>query len=66
MDADGNFILAWASDGQDDPAGFYVPGIFAQRYAGADGGNTILWRRSGFKRLEARSIGGVPLVWQVQ
>ncbi|MDH3593418.1 MAG: VCBS repeat-containing protein [Rhodospirillales bacterium] len=65
MDPDGDFVLAWASDGQDDPAGFYVPGIFAQRYAGADAGpgdfdadgrTDILWRNT---------TTGSAVLWQM-
>jgi hypothetical protein len=65
MDPDGDFVLAWASDGQDDPAGFYVPGVFAQRYAGAGGGpgdvdadgrTDILWRNT---------TTGNAILWQM-
>ncbi len=75
-----------ASDGQDDPAGFDAPDIFAQRYAGAGGGlgdldadgrtdilwrntttgSAVLWQMDGFTKEASASIGGVPLVWEIQ
>ncbi len=32
MDADGDFIVAWHSNGQDDPSNVYDFGVYAQRY----------------------------------
>jgi len=81
MDADGDFVVAWQSEGQDGSEW----GIFAQRFDGAeriegdfdgDGnadvlwrntttGNTIIWLMEGTRKRAARSIGIVPVVWQV-
>ncbi|MEL6703633.1 MAG: T9SS type A sorting domain-containing protein [Bacteroidota bacterium] len=36
VDADGDFVIAWASSGQDDSSDSFGAGIYAQRYA-ADG-----------------------------
>ncbi|MEM8601678.1 MAG: hypothetical protein AAGF99_17310, partial [Bacteroidota bacterium] len=35
MDADGDFVIAWQSAGQDDPSAGFTPGIYAQRYDAA-------------------------------
>jgi hypothetical protein len=78
MDADGDVVVAWGSEGQDG-AGF---GIFAQRFDGAervagdfdgDGngdilwrngstGATVLWLMEGATRLAAQTIGAPPPV----
>ena len=39
MASAGNFIVAWADSGQDDPQGLYGSGVFAQRF-GADATKT--------------------------
>ncbi|MDH3792283.1 MAG: FG-GAP-like repeat-containing protein, partial [Rhodospirillales bacterium] len=81
MDADGDFVVAWASAFQDDS----LDGVFAQRYDGVervegdfdgDGnadllwrnvstGNTVIWLMEGTAKLAAQPIGVVPPVWQV-
>jgi len=81
MDADGDFVVAWSSYGQDGDEG----GVFAQRFDGAervegdfdgDGkadllwrnvttGNTVVWLMNGETKLAAGSIGTVPLEWQI-
>jgi hypothetical protein len=58
MDADGDFVVGWESQGQDDYDpyyGGYTDGIFAQRYDGVervegdfngDGNGDVLWRNT--------------------
>jgi hypothetical protein len=55
MDADGDFVVAWQSFGQDDPGAASETGVFAQRYDGGDritadfdgdANADVLWRRT--------------------
>jgi hypothetical protein len=82
MDADGDFVVAWASEIQDGSS----DGIFAQRNQGdgpvagdftVDGrsdilwrntgtGNAILWQMDGFAKEAAGSIGAPSTAWQVR
>ena len=81
MDADGDFVVAWSSYGQDGDGG----GIFAQRFDGAervegdfdgDGkadllwrnpatGQTVVWLMDGDAKLAEGSIGTVPSTWEI-
>jgi len=81
MDADGDFVVAWHSNGQDGSG----DGVFAQRFDGvarvagdSDGdgnadilwhntstGSAVVWLMDGTTKLAAQSIGKPPVVWQV-
>ncbi len=81
MDADGDFVAAWQSQGQDGDGW----GIFAQRFQGAervagdfdgDGnadllwrntvtGNTVVWLMDGESRLDEDSIGAPSTTWEI-
>ena len=81
MDAEGDFVVAWQSNGQDGSS----YGVFAQRYDGVarvagdfdgDGnadilwhnaatGTAVVWLMDGTEKLAVQSIGGAPVVWQV-
>ena len=81
MDVDGDFVVAWQSNGQDGSS----YGVFAQRYDGVarvagdfdgDGnadilwhnaatGTAVVWLMDGTEKLAVQSIGGAPVVWQV-
>ncbi|MDH3966769.1 MAG: hypothetical protein OEU56_07085 [Rhodospirillales bacterium] len=82
MDADGDFVVAWQSFGQDGDN----YGIYAQRHQGAgpvagdftvdgradilwrntDTGNAILWQMDGFAKEATGSIGTPDPAWQVR
>jgi hypothetical protein len=82
MDADGDFVVAWMSDGQDG-SDF---GVFGQRYQGegpvagdftvdgradilwrnTDTGAAILWQMDGFVKEATGSIGGAGTDWQIR
>ena len=82
MDADGDFVVAWESNGRD--VSFYE--VFAQRFQGdgpvagdftvdgradilwrnTDTGNAILWQMDGFDKQATGSIGGAGTEWQVR
>jgi hypothetical protein len=82
LDADGDFVVAWTSDGQDGDGA----GVFAQRFQGegpvagdftvdrradilwrnGDTGNAILWQMDGFATETTGGIGGASTDWQVR
>jgi hypothetical protein len=82
MDADGDFVVAWESYGQDGDTW----GVFAQRFAAraevvgdfdGDGkadilwrntstGTAILWQMDGFAVEATGSIGGASTDWQIR
>ena len=81
MDADGDFVVAWQSEGQDGDG----TGVFAQRFQGTervagdfdgDGkadilwrnrvtGNIVVWLMDGATRLEVGPIGTLPAAWRI-
>ncbi|MEM6784506.1 MAG: hypothetical protein AAF624_12320, partial [Bacteroidota bacterium] len=71
MDADGDFVIAWESLGQDDPSVAYNSGIYARRYnnAGAAQGaeflvNTFTTNSQSSPAVGMDADGDFVVVWQ--
>jgi len=71
LDADGDFVVSWQSNGQDEPAQATLSGIYAQRYnaAGVAQGsefqvNTFVTRTQSFPAIALDADGDFVVSWQ--